>query len=86
MWAPQFGMTGIQRIHLLRGEKDSRVLVLAGAGVGGGSLNYANTLYRPTDPFYDGPAVARTSPTGAPSLRRTMTRPNGCSAWHPTRP
>jgi cholesterol oxidase len=55
MWAPQFGMTGIQRIHLLRGEKDSRVLVLAGAGVGGGSLNYANTLYRPTEPFYDDP-------------------------------
>lgn len=55
MWAPQFGMTGIQRIHLLRGEKDSRVLILAGAGVGGGSLNYANTLYRPTEPFYDDP-------------------------------
>jgi cholesterol oxidase len=55
MWAPQFGLTGIQRIHLLRGEKDSRVLILAGAGVGGGSLNYANTLYRPTEPFYDDP-------------------------------
>jgi cholesterol oxidase len=55
MWAPQFGLTGIQRIHLLRGEKDSRVLVLAGAGVGGGSLNYANTLYRPAAPFYDDP-------------------------------
>jgi len=55
MWAPQFGMTGIQRIHLLRGEKDSRVLILAGAGVGGGSLNYANTLYRPAEPFYDDP-------------------------------
>ncbi len=55
MWAPQFGMTGIQRIHLLRGAKDSRVLVLAGAGVGGGSLNYANTLYRPAEPFYDDP-------------------------------
>jgi cholesterol oxidase len=52
LWAPWFGMTGIQRIHLLRGEKDSRVLVLAGAGVGGGSLNYANTLYRPTGAFY----------------------------------
>ena len=55
MWAPQFGMTGIQRIHLLRGERDSRVLILAGAGVGGGSLNYANTLYRPAGPFYDDP-------------------------------
>ncbi len=55
LWAPQFGMTGIQRIHLLRGEKESRVLILAGAGVGGGSLNYANTLYRPAEPFYDDP-------------------------------
>jgi cholesterol oxidase len=55
MWAPQLGMTGIQRIHLLRGEKDSRVLILAGAGVGGGSLNYANTLYRPAEPFYHDP-------------------------------
>jgi cholesterol oxidase len=55
MWAPWLGLTGIQRIHLLRGERDSRVLVLAGAGVGGGSLNYANTLYRPSGPFYDDP-------------------------------
>lgn len=48
LWAPAFGCYGIQRIHLL---KD--VLVLAGAGVGGGSLNYANTLYRPPRPFYE---------------------------------
>jgi cholesterol oxidase len=27
-------------------------MILAGAGVGGGSLNYANTLYRPLGPFY----------------------------------
>src|SRR5262249_21018592 len=27
----------------------------AGAGVGGGSLVYANTLYRPLQPFYDDP-------------------------------
>jgi cholesterol oxidase len=47
LWAPQVGCYGIQRIHLL---KD--VMVLAGAGVGGGSLNYANTLYRPLPPFY----------------------------------
>jgi len=39
LWAPKLGCKGIQRIHLL---KD--VVVLAGAGVGGGSLNYANTL------------------------------------------
>jgi cholesterol oxidase len=48
LWAPALGCYGIQRIHLLRD-----VMVLAGAGVGGGSLNYANTLYRPLDPFYN---------------------------------
>jgi len=47
LWAPEFGCYGVQRIHLL-----DDVLVLAGAGVGGGSLNYANTLYRPLKPFY----------------------------------
>ncbi|REE98200.1 GMC family oxidoreductase [Thermomonospora umbrina] len=55
LWAPGLGMTGIQRMHVLRGEKGSRVLVLAGAGVGGGSLVYANTLYEPLQPFYDDP-------------------------------
>ncbi|WP_119728492.1 GMC oxidoreductase [Thermomonospora amylolytica] len=55
LWAPGLGMTGIQRIHVLRGEKGSRVMVLAGAGVGGGSLVYANTLYEPLQPFYDDP-------------------------------
>ncbi|PQE00365.1 cholesterol oxidase [Mycobacterium sp. EPG1] len=48
LWAPQFGMYGIQRIHLLR-----NVMILAGAGVGGGSLNYANTLYVPPEPFFN---------------------------------
>ncbi|SDY66299.1 cholesterol oxidase [Amycolatopsis xylanica] len=48
LWAPQLGCYGIQRIHML---KD--VMVLAGAGVGGGSLVYANTLYRPLKPFYN---------------------------------
>ena len=47
LWAPQLGMYGIQRIHLLR-----NVMILAGAGVGGGSLNYANTLYVPPEPFF----------------------------------
>jgi cholesterol oxidase len=55
LWAPALGLTGIQRIHLLRGERDSRVLVLAGAGVGGGSLVYANTLYEPPQPFFEDP-------------------------------
>ncbi|HEU4541899.1 MAG TPA: GMC family oxidoreductase [Jiangellaceae bacterium] len=50
LWAPRLGCYGIQRVHLLR-----NVVVLAGAGVGGGSLNYANTLYEPLDEFYDDP-------------------------------
>ncbi|HWG13361.1 MAG TPA: GMC family oxidoreductase [Streptosporangiaceae bacterium] len=55
LWAPALGLTGIQRIHLLRGRRGGRVLVLAGAGVGGGSLVYANTLYEPPQPFFDDP-------------------------------
>ncbi|MFB7800280.1 GMC oxidoreductase [Isoptericola sp. NPDC056134] len=51
LWAPALGCFGIQRIHRLRD-----VLVLAGAGVGGGSLVYANTLYRPLDAFWTDPA------------------------------
>ncbi|HJY25907.1 MAG TPA: GMC family oxidoreductase N-terminal domain-containing protein, partial [Actinomycetes bacterium] len=50
LWAPWLGCYGVQRLTLLR-----NVLVVAGAGVGGGSLNYANTLYTPPQPFYDDP-------------------------------
>jgi cholesterol oxidase len=50
LWAPRLGWFGIQRIHRL-----PDVTVLAGAGVGGGSLVYANTLYPPDDAFYDDP-------------------------------
>ncbi|WP_024288235.1 GMC oxidoreductase [Cellulomonas sp. KRMCY2] len=50
LWAPRLGCYGIQRIHRV-----SDSLVLAGAGVGGGSLVYANTLYRPLRPFFDDP-------------------------------
>lgn len=53
LWAPKLGLTGIQRIHVL---KDC--LIMAGAGVGGGSLNYANTLYEPLQPFYEDPQWA----------------------------
>src|SRR5271165_3235590 len=48
LWAPRLGMYGIQRIHLLQD-----CMILAGAGVGGGSLNYANTLYVPPEPFFN---------------------------------
>ena len=47
LWAPRLGLFGVQRIHRL-----PDCLVLAGAGVGGGSLNYANTLYEPPAPFF----------------------------------
>ncbi|MFJ8136743.1 GMC oxidoreductase [Streptomyces sp. NPDC096013] len=50
LWAPKLHMYGLQRIHLL-----GNVMVLAGAGVGGGSLNYANTLYVPPKPFFEDP-------------------------------
>lgn len=47
LWAPALGCFGVQRIHKL-----PHVMVLAGAGVGGGSLNYANTLYEPGEVFF----------------------------------
>ncbi|WP_372351354.1 GMC family oxidoreductase N-terminal domain-containing protein [Streptomyces sp. KL116D] len=47
LWAPRLGLYGIQRVHLMK-----NVMVLAGAGVGGGSLNYANTLYVPPPAFF----------------------------------
>ncbi|WP_020109125.1 GMC oxidoreductase [Nocardia sp. 348MFTsu5.1] len=50
LWAPWMGCYGVQRIHLL-----PDVLVMAGAGVGGGSLNYANTLYQPPQRFFEDP-------------------------------
>ncbi|MEI2785508.1 MAG: GMC family oxidoreductase [Candidatus Nanopelagicales bacterium] len=47
LFAPALGCYGIQRIHLL-----PDAVILAGAGVGGGSLVYANTLYVPPEPFF----------------------------------
>ncbi|WKU08392.1 FAD-dependent oxidoreductase [Micromonospora sp. HUAS LYJ1] len=58
LWAPHLGCYGLQRITLLRPAARgaaSGVLVLSGAGVGGGSLVYANTLYQPPDAFYTDP-------------------------------
>lgn len=50
LFMPRLGLRGIQRIHAL-----PDVLVLAGAGVGGGSLVYANTLYQPPDTYFQDP-------------------------------
>ena len=53
LFAPALGCYGIQRIHFL-----PDVLVLCGAGVGGGSLVYANTLYQPGDKYFNDPQWA----------------------------
>jgi cholesterol oxidase len=50
LWFPRLGWFGVQRIHAL-----NDVVILAGAGVGGGSLNYANTLYVPPPTFFTDP-------------------------------
>ena len=50
LWMPALGLRGIMRIYAF---KD--VWILAGAGVGGGSLVYANTLYQPGEEFFSAP-------------------------------
>ncbi|MBK8469288.1 MAG: GMC family oxidoreductase [Candidatus Phosphoribacter sp.] len=50
LFAPAAGCFGIQRIDVL-----DNCLILSGAGVGGGSLVYANTLYQPPAAFFDDP-------------------------------
>lgn len=47
LWMPHLGCYGIWRLNML---KD--VFILSGSGVGGGSLNYANTLYIPPESFF----------------------------------
>ena len=53
LFAPALGCYGIQRIDMVRD-----CMIVAGAGVGGGSLVYANTLYEPLDAFYRDPSWA----------------------------
>jgi cholesterol oxidase len=52
-WQPEAEMYGIQRMEFL-----DDVLVLCGAGVGGGSHVYGNTLYVPPKKFFDAPEWA----------------------------
>ncbi|MEA2218756.1 MAG: cholesterol oxidase [Solirubrobacteraceae bacterium] len=52
-FAPRIGLHGIFRLSLF---KD--VTIVSGAGVGGGSLGYANTLYRARPRFYEDPQWA----------------------------
>ena len=44
LWMPKLGLHGIQQMTVLE-----HVVVLHGAGVGGGSLVYANTLVTPPE-------------------------------------
>jgi len=46
-WAPLIGLRGIFRMTLFRD-----VFIVSGSGVGGGSLGYANTLYRARPAFF----------------------------------
>ncbi len=53
LWMPKLGFRGLFQMRLFR-----HVTVLAGAGVGGGSLVYANTLPIPKGGFFESPAWA----------------------------
>ena len=46
-WMPKLGLKGILRLTLFRD-----IFIASGCGVGGGSLGYANTLYRARPAFY----------------------------------
>jgi len=50
LWAPLLGLRGIMRLTPF---KD--VFIASGAGVGGGSIVYANTLYRAKNEFFQNP-------------------------------
>jgi cholesterol oxidase len=50
LFRPEVGCYGIQRIDAL-----ADCMIVSGAGVGGGSLVYANTLYEPLQPFFEDP-------------------------------
>ena len=56
-WMPRLGFKGIFRLSIF---KD--VAVVSGCGVGGGSLGYANTLYRARAAFYADPQWGALSP------------------------
>jgi cholesterol oxidase len=63
-WAPKLGLRGILRLTLF---KD--VFIASGCGVGGGSLGYANTLYRPRERFFRDPQWAHLNDDWEAALR-----------------
>lgn len=84
LWLPGLGLRGILRLAPYR-----HALVLAGVGVGGGSLVYANTMYQPRhDDFYRHPqwaGLADWRAELAPHFR-TATRMFGVETYQGERP
>ena len=72
LWAPYLGLRGIFRMTLFRD-----VFIMSGCGVGGGSLGYANTLYRARPAFYANEQWAALG-IGSASSNRSTPRPSGC--------
>ncbi|WP_411824012.1 GMC oxidoreductase [Leptospira sp. 'Mane'] len=54
LWMPKLGFYGILRMNLL-----NDFLLVSGAGVGGGSLVYACTLYVPPGKFFNSPTYSK---------------------------
>lgn len=52
-WAPTLGLVGPARLSIFK-----EIFIASGAGVGGGSLVYANTLYRAKPAFFNHPQWA----------------------------
>lgn len=59
VWAPLLGLKGVLRLAPFRD-----VFAASGSGVGGGSLVYANTLYRAKPEFFANPQWAGLAPWG----------------------
>lgn len=53
LWVPFLRFFGFQKLSFY-----NTASILSGTGVGGGSLVYANTLYKPPDEFFSNPAWA----------------------------
>ena len=74
LWLPALRAHGILQISILKG-----VMVLHGAGLGGGSLGYANVLEIPTDETFATPAWNQTGKWGEAAQRTLCHRAK--NAW-----